>query len=457
MNIPEILTNQRQYFSTGATRDVAFRLSQLRKLRDALERYEPQLLDSLWQDLHKSPREAFLTEMSIVYGEINYALRHLKKWAKRKRVAPELKVLPSRSYIQYEPLGVSLIIAPWNYPVQLLFAPLVGAIAAGCTVVLKSSPYTPTVDFVMRKLVESTFAPEYIAYTQGGREVNTALLAERWDMIFYTGSPTVGRVVMQAAAKNLTPCVLELGGKSPCIVDKTADIDVAARRIVWGKCINAGQTCIAPDYMFVHHDIKDALLARMRHYIKEFFGENPAESDYLCRIVSDKAMNRLLGLLRNSDSSDLSDKSDNSSLSTRYIPPTLLDNITLDHPIMQEEIFGPILPVLEFNDIKEVEQYVNSHEKPLAFYYFGKEKDGWALINRTTSGGACINDVLMHISNSNLPFGGVGNSGMGKYHRYETFLAFSNRRAVLSTPTWFDLPVKFPPFKGLDLLKGFLK
>ena len=446
MNIPEIVNCQRTFFATGATRNVNFRLEQLRKLRSALERYEPQLLNALWQDLHKSRREAFLTEMSIVYGEINYTLKHLKKWAKRKRVAPELKVLPSRSYIQYEPLGVSLIIAPWNYPVNLLFAPLVGAIAAGCTAVLKSSPYTPTVDSVMREMVENTFSSEYIAYTQGGREVNTALLAEHWDMIFYTGSPAVGRVVMQAAAKNLTPCVLELGGKSPCIVDKTADIDVAARRIVWGKCINAGQTCIAPDYMFVHHDIKEALLDRMRHYIKEFFGENPEESDYLCRIVSDKAMNRLLSL---------ADVPHNAS--TRYIAPTLLDGVTPNHPIMQEEIFGPILPVMEFSDIREVEQYVNSHEKPLAFYYFGRERDGWALINRTTSGGACINDVLMHISNSNLPFGGVGNSGMGKYHRYESFLAFSNRRAVLATPTWFDLPVKFPPFKGLELLKGFLK
>lgn len=446
MNIPEIVNCQRMFFVTGATRDVKFRIEQLKKLRSALECYEPQLLNALWQDLHKSKREAFLTEMSIVCGEINYALKHLKKWAKRKRVAPELKVLPSRSYIQYEPLGVSLIIAPWNYPVNLLFAPLVGAIAAGCTAVLKSSPYTPTVDSVMREMVENTFSSEYIAYTQGGREMNTALLAERWDMIFYTGSPAVGRVVMQAAAKNLTPCVLELGGKSPCIVDKTADIDVAARRIVWGKCINAGQTCIAPDYMFVHHDIKEALLDRMRYYIKEFFGENPEESKYLCRIVSDKAMNRLLSL---------ADVPHNAS--TRYIAPTLLDGVTPNHSIMQEEIFGPILPVMEFSDIREVEQYVNLHEKPLAFYYFGRERDGWALINRTTSGGACINDVLMHISNSNLPFGGVGNSGMGKYHRYESFLAFSNRRAVLATPTWFDLPVKFPPFKGLELLKGFLK
>jgi aldehyde dehydrogenase (NAD+) len=251
---------------------------------------------------------------------------------------------------------------------------------------------------------------------------------------------------MQAAAKNLTPCVLELGGKSPCIVDKSADIDVAARRIVWGKCINAGQTCIAPDYLFVHSSIKAQLLDRMRYYITKFFGDKPEKSDHLCHIVSDKAMTRLTSY------ADVVH-----DLSTRYIAPTILDNISSDHPIMQEEIFGPILPVMQFDDIFEVEQYVNSHEKPLAFYYFGREKDGWNLINRTTSGGACINDVLMHISNSNLPFGGVGNSGIGKYHRYESFLAFSNRRAVLATPTWFDLPVKFPPFKGLDLFKEFLK
>ena len=446
MEVSQIVESQRSFFATGATRDVKFRREQLLKLREALQRYEPQLLDALWRDLHKSEREAFLTEMSIVYGEISYALWHLKKWAKRKSVRPELKVLPSRSYIQYEPLGVSLIIAPWNYPVNLLFAPLVGAISAGCTAVLKSSPYTPTVDAVMREMVEATFSSEYIAYTQGGRDKNRELLAERWDMIFYTGSPAVGRVVMQAAAKNLTPCVLELGGKSPCIVDKSADIDVAARRIVWGKCINAGQTCIAPDYLFVHSSIKEQLLDRMRYYITKSFGDNPEKSDYLCRIVSDKAMVRLTSY------ADVPH-----DLSTRYIAPTILDNISPDDSIMQEEIFGPILPVMQFDDISEVEQYVNSHEKPLAFYYFGREKDGWDLINRTTSGGACINDVLMHISNSNLPFGGVGNSGIGKYHRYESFLAFSNRRAVLATPTWFDLPVKFPPFKGLDLFKGFLK
>ena len=446
MEVSQIVESQRNFFATGATRDVNFRREQLLKLREALQRYESPLLDALWQDLHKSKREAFLTEMSIVYGEIRYALRHLKKWAKRKSVRPELKVLPSRSYIQYEPLGVSLIIAPWNYPVNLLFAPLVGAISAGCTVVLKSSPYTPTVDAVMREMVEATFSFEYIAYTQGGRDKNRELLAERWDMIFYTGSPAVGKVVMQAAAKNLTPCVLELGGKSPCIVDKSADIDVAARRIVWGKCINAGQTCIAPDYLFVHSSIKEQLLDRMRYYITKSFGDNPEKSDYLCRIVSDKAMARLTSY------ADVPH-----DLSTRYIAPTILDNISPDDSIMQEEIFGPILPVMQFDDISEVEQYVNSHEKPLAFYYFGREKDGWDLINRTTSGGACINDVLMHISNSNLPFGGVGNSGIGKYHRYESFLAFSNRRAVLATPIWFDLPVKFPPFKGLDLFKGFLK
>lgn len=446
MDVSQIVESQRNFFATGATRDVKFRREQLLKLREALLRYEPQLLDALWHDLHKSEREAFLTEMSIVYGEISYALRHLKKWVKRKSVRPELKVLPSRSYIQYEPLGVSLIIAPWNYPVNLLFAPLVGAISAGCTAVLKSSPYTPTVDAVMREMVEATFSSEYIAYTQGGRDKNRELLAERWDMIFYTGSPAVGRVVMQAAAKNLTPCVLELGGKSPCIVDKSADIDVAARRIVWGKCINAGQTCIAPDYLFVHNSIKKQLLDRMRYYITKFFGDNPEKSEYLCHIVSDKAMARLTSYANV-----------HHDLSTRYIAPTILDNISPDHSIMQEEIFGPILPVMQYDDISEVEQYVNSHEKPLAFYYFGREKDGWNLINRTTSGGACINDVLMHISNSNLPFGGVGNSGIGKYHRYESFLAFSNRRAVLATPTWFDLPVKFPPFKGLDLFKGFLK
>lgn len=448
-----ILKRQKDYFATGITLDKTFRKRALTALRTAIYIHERELLEALWLDLHKSEDESFLTEISIVYGEIDYALNHLSRMMRRRRVAPELKVLPSRSYVLCEPLGSVLIMSPWNYPVNLLLCPLVGAIAAGCTALLKASDNTPNVNSVVAQLVTEAFAPEYVSFVEGGREVNSALLELKFDMIFFTGSPALGRVVMQAAARNLTPCVLELGGKSPCIVDKSADIPLAARRIMWGKCINAGQTCIAPDYLFVHKDVKWKLYEEMRRYVTDHFGKEPQRSPFFGRIISDRAMQRLIPLLKTSGNVVFGGGYD---VQSRFIEPTLIDGVAESDAVMQQEIFGPIFPAMEFDNIDEVERYIKNHEKPLATYYFGDENEGWRLLRRVSSGGACINDVLMHISNSNLPFGGVGNSGFGKYHRRESFMAFSNPKAVLASPLWFDFMIKYPPFKGLRKLKRFI-
>lgn len=438
---------QRDFFRTGESRVLAFRRSALLALRSSLERHEDEIYAALWLDLHKSRQEAFLTELSIVYGEINYALRHLRSWTRDRRVSPVLSVLPSRSSIHYEPLGTALIIAPWNYPVNLLLCPLVGAIAAGCTAVLKSSPYAPNVDAALEAVVRDAFPEQYIGYYRGGRDVNSALLALRWDLIFYTGSPRVARVVAEAAARNLTPCVLELGGKSPCIVSDTADIDTAARRAVWGKLINAGQTCIAPDYFLVHRSVHKAFVAALHRYIEQSYGPEPLKSEFYPHIIRDEAIERLRRLVPHDIVVD----------SSRGMEPVVLEGVCADDPVMQEEIFGPIFPIIDYDTLDEAVDFVNRREKPLALYFFGNSREGRRVINSTSSGGACINDTLMHITNPNLPFGGVGNSGMGKYHRRESFLCFSNARAVLNSVTWFDLPVKFPPFPGLRWLKGLLK
>ncbi len=437
------LKKHRDYFSANKTKELAFRLGQLRKLKQAIFQYRQQIENALWQDLHKSPEEAYLTEISIVTGEIDNHIKHLKRWAKPKKARTPLHLLPSSGKVVIEPLGVALIVAPWNYPFQLLINPLVGAISAGCCAMLKPSPHVPTIAKVMEEMIAEHFAPGYISVVQGGRATNTSLFAQRFDIIFFTGSPAVGKVVMKAAAEHLTPVVLELGGKSPCIVDSGANIDIAAKRIAWGKLINAGQTCIAPDYLFAHQSVKDELLDKIAQNIGEMYGEDIRGSRFYPRIVNNRAMERLLGLL---DRGKIHTGGE-TDLAERFFSPTIIDNVEPAFPIMQDEIFGPILPVMAFGYIDEVVDYVNKNEKPLAFYYFGKDKKAKDVLSRTTSGGGCINDTLMHIANHHLPFGGVGNSGLGKYHGQESFLAFSNKRAIVSTPTWIDLPIKYVPFR----------
>ncbi|MCE1197677.1 MAG: aldehyde dehydrogenase [Marinilabiliales bacterium] len=450
--IGELVKRQRAFFANGSSRQIDFRIAHLKKLKTVILQYEEKICAALWADLHKSREEAFLTEISIVLGEIDYHLKHLKRWAKPDwRITP-IKLLPSKSRIHYEPLGCALIIAPWNYPFQLLFNPLVGAISSGCTALLKPSPYTPHVAEVMAEIVTKTFESDYITTVQGGRNVNTLLLEERFDLIFFTGSPALGKVVMQAASRYLTPVVLELGGKSPCIVDAGAAVDLAAKRIAWGKSINAGQTCIAPDYLFIHYTLKEEFIQKYGEAIASMYGAEVAQSPYYPRIVNDQAMTRLMNLMQ----SGRVVYGGSTDTSTRFIAPTLLDDIKPDLPIMQEEIFGPLLPMMTFNSLQRVADFVNEGEKPLALYYFGPPSKGRDMIAKSSSGGGCINDTLMHIANHHLPFGGVGNSGMGSYHGKLSFLAFSHARGFVSTPTGVDLPFRYPPFRYFQWVRKIL-
>jgi len=450
--IHSLLEKQRAFFASGKTRDLTFRRNSLSQLIAVIRAYESRIAAALWTDLHKSPEESFLTETSIVTQEIALHRKRLRRWAGVQRVPTPWHLIPTVSRILYEPLGVSLIIAPWNYPFQLLINPLVGAISAGCCAMLKPSPYTPSVAKVMEEMIRETFDPGFVTVVQGDRSVNESLLKEWFDMIFFTGSPALGKVVMKAASEHLTPVVLELGGKSPCIVDEHADIAVAAKRIAWGKTINAGQTCIAPDYLFVHRSVKELLLRKIGEALTGLYGSDLRQSRFYPRIVNRKAMERLLRLMEHGKIV-LGGEAD---LEERYIAPTLIDEVQPDFPVMQEEIFGPILPVLTFDHISEVTSYVNSQEKPLALYYFGKHPAGRKLLLNTSSGGGCLNDTIMHIANHHMPFGGVGNSGMGKYHGFDSFLAFSNRRAIAVTTTLIDLPFRYPPFSWFPVLKKIL-
>ena len=450
--IPQIVAAQRAYYSNHDTRSIVFRMEMLRKLRDAIMRHEQSLTDALYADLHKSYEEAYLTEISIVLGEIDNFLKNLARWAAPSKRPTPLKLMPSKSCIVTEPLGTSLIIAPWNYPVQLLLNPLVGAIAAGCTAVLKPSPYVPNVSLAIERLIRECFSEEYVAVVQGHRDINSALLKERYDIIFFTGSPDLGRVVMRAAAENLTPVVLELGGKSPVIVDRTTNIEVAAKRIAWGKSLNAGQTCIAPDYLLIHREVKEAFVEAFKRAIIELHGEDVQESKHYVRMVSDKAFERVSGYLNDGTvrSGGKLDAKD------RYIEPTLIDNVSLDSAVMREEIFGPVLPMIEIESVEQAVAFINEREKPLALYVFADKRSAEYVIGHTSSGGACVNDVIMHIANEKMPFGGVGNSGMGRYHGRDSLYAFSHRRAMITTPTCIDLPFRYMPYKLFKLIKSLL-
>lgn len=448
--IGEIRAKQESYFRSGATLDVRTRKANLVAFEKAVLKWEKPLCEALWKDLHKSYEESYIAEVSILLGEIRTHIRNVGKWTRPQRRPTPMKLFPSRSKIISEPLGTALIISPWNYPVQLLLTPLVGVISSGCTAVLKPSPYVPEVSDVIEKMIRDTFSEEYVAVVQGDRDVNTALLEQRWDMIFFTGSPSFGRAVMAAAAKNLTPVVLELGGKSPCIIDKDADIEVAAKRVAWGKSLNAGQTCIAPDYLMLHKNIKDKFLSELEKAFGELLGDDPQKSEHFVRIVNDAAFERLKGYLADGEVV-FGGKTDKDE---RYFSPTVLDHVSPDSPVMQEEIFGPIFPVQTFSSLDEVIRFVSMREKPLALYYFGSQGD--KVLKHTTSGGSCINDVIMHIANENVPFGGVGMSGMGSYHHKRTFDVFTHYRSVISTPTWIDLPFRYMPYMWFNAVKRLL-
>ena len=452
--IVSITNSQKEFFKSGATLDIKFRQEMLKKLADAMCKWESRLAEALWTDLHKSYEEAYLTEISIVKAEIRSHLKHVSSWAKRRKRPSPLKLFPSRSYVVKEPLGNALIISPWNYPVQLLLNPLVGAISSGCTAMLKPSPYVPNVSKTIEDMITETFDSKYIAVVQGNRVVNAELLAQRWDIIFFTGSPALAKTVMAEAAKNLTPVVLELGGKSPCIIDKTADLATTAKRLAWGKTLNSGQTCIAPDYILIHKDIQDAFVKVFAEEVRNLHGEDIAADRHYVRMINDKAFERVTGYFK--DGKII--YGGRTDATTRFIEPTIIEDVALDSPLMTEEIFGPVFPMITIDDnFKErVIEFVTSREKPLAFYYFGKESDGWDIIRRTSSGGGCINDVIMHIANENIPFGGVGNSGMGRYHDKDSFEAFSHTRSIVATGTWIDLPFRYMPYKMFGLVKKIL-
>ncbi|APC80321.1 aldehyde dehydrogenase [Clostridium botulinum] len=454
-NIKNILEKQKSFFDKGYTKDINFRIEALKKLKHNIKINENNIFKALKIDLNKSQFETFITEIGIVYDEINGAIKNIKKWSKPKKVKTPITNFLASSYIYNEPYGVALIISPWNYPFQLIMAPLVGAISAGNCVLLKPSELAIETEKIIVKIIKDTFSDEYIGVITGGIEESTALLKEKFDYIFYTGGINVGKIVMRAAAEHLTPITLELGGKSPCIVDKDANIDLAARRIAWGKFLNAGQTCVAPDYLVVHRNIKEKLISSIENYIVEFFGENTFESEDYPRIINERHFKRLEGYLKEGKIVS----GGNTDINNLYIEPTIIEGINFENRIMKEEIFGPIFPVIEFEDIDKVIDIVKNNPKPLALYYFSENKEKQEFIIKNISfGGGCINDTIMHLSTSTLPFGGVGNSGIGGYHGRASFDTFSHKKSILKKSNLIDIKIRYAPFKGkINLAKRLFK
>ncbi len=446
-----MLHAQRAYFGKGECKDVNFRIAQLKKLYQWICEHEQEIMDALYQDLNKSPFEAYATEIGIVKEEIKYTLKHLRKWAAPKRVRTPITQFPSKSFIYPEPYGVVLIMSPWNYPFQLTIAPLAGAMCAGNCAVVKPSAYSPATTRLMAGMIKELFSEEYIAVVEGGREANQALLDEKFDYIFFTGSVNVGKYVMEKASAHLTPVSLELGGKSPCIVDETADIKLAARRIVWGKFLNSGQTCVAPDYILVQRSVKDKLIKQIGKCIRKMYGRDALANEEYPKMINEKHFDRVLGLMEGAHIVS-GGESDRARLK---IAPTILDQVNWESAVMQEEIFGPLLPVLTFYDIKEVIQMVNARPEPLALYYFTKDKrrEG-KVLKHISYGGGCINDTVVHLATSYMPFGGVGNSGMGGYHGKDSFDTFTHRKSIMKKSLLIDVPIRYAPFKNkLALLK----
>lgn len=453
LSINDIIRKQRVYFQSGNTKNVEFRIAKLKTLKQAIQENAESIVNALKKDLYKPELETYATEISIT-REIDYALKHIKSWVKPKKVRLPLEQLPGAGYIYPGPLGVVLIIGPWNYPFQLVIAPLIGAIAAGNCVIVKPSEIAPNTSAVVSQIVQKYFDPTYIAVVEGGIDVSKQLLAEKFDHIFFTGGTAVGKIVMEAAAKHLTPVTLELGGKSPCIVDSDINLEHTARRIAWGKFINAGQTCIAPDYLLVNRQIKPQLLDSLQKVIKEFYGEDPQQSSDYARIVNQKQFSRLAELLH--DGEIVIGGTTNSR--DFYIAPTIIDRVSLEKPVMQEEIFGPILPIIEYSDLSEAIAIINEKPKPLALYLFSRNKDiQQRVLQETSSGGVCINDTVMQVGVSSLPFGGVGDSGIGRYHGKASFDTFSHEKSVLKKSFWLDLKWRYAPYAGkLDLIKRLI-
>ncbi len=449
-----LFENQQSFFYSGKSRSLNFRQQALKKLRSAILMYEEEIYEALYEDLHKSKFESYATEIGFVLEELGFQIKKLKKWVKPYRVSTPLTSFPAKSYYIHEPLGTVLIISPWNYPFQLMMAPLIGAIAAGNTVIIKPSEIAVHTAVVLERIINSTFNKEYVHVVNGGADVSQQLLRLKFNHVFFTGSPHIGRLVMQAAAKNLVPVTLELGGKSPCIVDKNVQLRLSARRIVWGKLLNAGQTCIAPDYLLVHASVKDQLIEELKRAIKRFYGKEIENNPDYPHIISKPNMERLRALLQGAKIV-YGGKSD---LETKYFEPTILDQVTFDLPVMKQEIFGPIIPVISYTDEDEMIKLINRNERPLALYIFSNDpKFQQKMRDAIPAGGVSINDTLMHIVNNKMPFGGVGNSGIGQYHGYFSFETFSHKKAVVKRGTWMDVPIRYAPFKNkLRIIKALM-
>ena len=444
MNIHEIVEAQHRFFNTGATLPVSFRKAMLQKLRDEVDRHEGALAEALAADLGKSSYEGFMCEIGLVRSELSYMLRHTARLARERTVRTPLAQFAARSFQKPSPYGSTLIMSPWNYPVLLTLDPLADAIAAGNTAVVKPSAYAPAVSALLAELIGRCFPPEYVAAVTGGREENAALLEEAFDFVFFTGSQAVGREVLRHTAERLTPAVLELGGKSPCIVDETARLPLAARRIVFGKYLNCGQTCVAPDYILCHSGIKDRLVEALCQEVRRQYGEDPLRNPRYGRIVNEKHFQRLLGLM----DPDKTVIGGQSSPETLQIAPTILDRVSPGDPVMQEEIFGPILPILTFDRFEDLYGLLADQPKPLALYLFSENRPRVRqALSRLRFGGGCVNDVVIHLATSEMGFGGVGESGMGAYHGKAGFDAFSHYKSIVDKKTWMDLPMRYQPYQ----------
>ncbi|MBU5439912.1 aldehyde dehydrogenase [Tissierella sp. MSJ-40] len=454
-DIDLILKKQKDFFNSNATKDLSFRINALNKLKKIIIKYEKPLLEALYKDLGKSEFEGYSTEVGIVLSEITHTLKYINKWAKPKKVPTQLTNFKSRSYIYPEPYGNILIMSPWNYPFQLSIAPLIGAISGGNTAIIKPSRFSKYTTSLMCEMLNDNFPQEFIYVIDGHETSSQEILERKFDYIFYTGSIPIGKIVMAKAAESLTPITLELGGKSPCIVDKEGDIDLFAKRIIWGKFLNAGQTCVAPDYVYVHKDVKDNLINRMIKYIDEFYGKNTSTNKEYPKIINEKQFNRLIKLLEKNKVI----YGGNYNIEKLHIDPTIMDEVTWEDPVMDDEIFGPILPIMTYNNLDKVIEEIKEKPRPLALYVFSSNKSITdKIIGSISFGGGCINDTIMHLSSPYMPFGGVGYSGMGGYHGKYSFDTFTHYKSILNKSIKFDLPIRYAPFEGkLSLVKKFLK
>ncbi|OSA92103.1 UNVERIFIED_ORG: aldehyde dehydrogenase [Clostridium botulinum] len=457
-DVDYILKKHNEFFECGETKNIKFRIKQLNLLKNGIKRYENNIYKALNLDLGKNEFESYATEIGFILSSIEYSIKNLKSWSKCKNVKTPIYLLPSKSFKMYEPYGTVLIMGPYNYPFQLLFEPLIGAISAGNCAVIKPSELSLNVSKVISKMIFETFNENYIRCIEGGIETNTALIKSNFDYIFFTGSINVGKTVMRAAANNLIPVTLELGGKSPVIVDESANIKVVAKRIIWGKTLNAGQTCVAPDYVLVHASIKDRLIKEMKKAIQEFYGTDPEKSADFGRIINEKHFKRIKNIIDNDK--EFIVYGGKTNYKTNYIEPTIMDITSFECACMQEEIFGPILPVISYNELNEVIRKTKKLPKPLALYVFTNNKSiENKVLSEISSGGACVNDVITHLVNPNLPFGGVGSSGIGSYHGYNSFLTFSHEKSVLKKSDKLDVTLLFPPYnkRKLNIIKKFMK